>query len=200
MLEKLAHFIVHKGRHIERFFVAAVIVCAVCYPFVGVNYDLSKYLPDFAPTKQALDVMEEEFGYPGMARIMIKDVTLPEARTIRQKIADVDGVDLIVGPDMATNVYAMDSFTENALSDKFYKDGNAVYQIIFEDGDADERTHEAIRQIYDIVGKDRGCFSGSAVSSKERQESISREITMAIGMAVVIIWLILTLKIGRAHV
>lgn len=193
MLEKLAHFIVHKGRHIERFFVAAVIVCAVCYPFVGVNYDLSKYLPDFAPTKQALDVMEEEFGYPGMARIMIKDVTLPEARTIRQKIADVDGVDLIVGPDMATNVYAMDSFTENALSDKFYKDGNAVYQIIFEDGDADERTHEAIRQIYDIVGKDRGCFSGSAVSSKERQESISREITMAIGMAVVIIWLILTL-------
>ncbi len=193
MLEKLAHFIVHKGRHIERFFVAAVIVCAVCYPFVGVNYDLSKYLPDFAPTKQALDVMEEEFGYPGMARIMIKDVTLPEARTIRQKIADVDGVDLIVGPDMATNVYAMDSFTENALSDKFYKDGNAVYQIIFEDGDADERTHEAIRQIYDIVGKDRGCFSGSAVSSKERQESISREIAMAIGMAVVIIWLILTL-------
>ena len=135
----------------------------------------------------------EEFGYPGMARIMIKDVTLPEARSIRQKIADVDGVDLIVGPDMATNVYAMDSFTENALSDKFYKDGNAVYQIIFEDGDADERTHEAIRQIYDIVGKDRGCFSGSAVSSKERQESISREIAMAIGMAVVIIWLILTL-------
>ncbi len=193
MLEKLAHFIVHKGKHIERFFAAAVIACAVCYPFVGVNYDLSKYLPDFAPTKQALDVMEEEFGYPGMARIMIKDVTLPEARSIRQKIADVDGVDLIVGPDMATNVYAMDSFTENALSDKFYKDGNAVYQIIFEDGDADERTHEAIRQIYDIVGKDRGCFSGSAVSSKERQESISREIAMAIGMAVVIIWLILTL-------
>lgn len=193
MLEKLAHFIVHKGKHIERFFVVAVIVCAVCYPFVGVNYDLSKYLPDFAPTKQALDVMEEEFGYPGMARIMIKDVTLPEARSIRQRIADVDGVDLIVGPDMATNVYAMDSFTENVLSDKFYKDGNAVYQIIFEDGDADERTHEAIRQIYDIVGKDRGCFSGSAVSSKERQESIAREIAMAIGMAVVIIWLILTL-------
>ena len=193
MLEKLAHFIVHKGKHIERFFIAATIVCAICYPFVGVNYDLSKYLPDFAPTKQALDVMEEEFGYPGMARIMVKDVTLQEARSIRQKIADVDGVELIAGPDMATNVYALDSFTENALTDKFYKDGNAVYQIIFEDGDADERTHEAIRQIYDIVGKDRGCFAGSAVSSKERQESISKEIAMAIAMAIVIIWLILTL-------
>ncbi len=68
-----------------------------------------------------------------------------------------------------------------------------MFQIIFQEGDANESTHEAIRQIYDIVGKDRGCFAGSAVSSKERQESISREITVAIAMAVVIIWLILTL-------
>ena len=76
---------------------------------------------------------------------------------------------------------------------RFYKDGNAVYQIIFEDGDSDASTHKAINEIYGIVGKDRGCFAGSAVSSKERQESITREIAMAIGMAVVIIWLILTL-------
>lgn len=193
MLKKMAHFIVHKGRMIEKFFIAATLICALCYPFVGVNYDLSKYLPDFAPTKQALDVMEEEFGYPGMARIMIKDVTLPEARTIRQRISDVKGVELVVGPDLATNVYASDSFISNALTDKFYKDGNAVYQIIFEDGDSDESTHAAIEQIYEIVGKDRGCFAGSAVSNKERQESITKEIAVAIGMSVFIIWLILTL-------
>lgn len=193
MLEKMAHFIVHKGRLIEKLFIAATIICAVCYPLVGVNYDLSKYLPDFAPTKQALDVMEEEFGYPGMARIMVKDVTMQEARTIRQRIADVDGVELVVGPDLATNVYSTDAFLSNSLTDKFYKDGNAVYQIIFEDGDSDATTHEAIDKIYDIVGKDRGCFSGSAVSNKERQESITREIAMAIAISLVIIWLILTL-------
>ena len=193
MLKKMAHFIVQRGRIIEKFFIAMTILCAVCYPFVGVNYDLSKYLPDFAPTKQALDVMEQEFGYPGMARIMVKDVTLPEARTIRQRISRVDGVDLVVGPDLAANVYSTDGFIKNSLTDRFYKDGNAVYQIIFEDGDSDASTHKAINEIYGIVGKDRGCFAGSAVSSKERQESITREIAMAIGMAVVIIWLILTL-------
>ena len=193
MLKKVAHFIVQRGRIIEKFFIAMTILCAVCYPFVGVNYDLSKYLPDFAPTKQALDVMEKEFGYPGMARIMVKDVTLPEARTIRQRISRVDGVDLVVGPDLAANVYSTDAFIKNSLTDRFYKDGNAVYQIIFEDGDSDTSTHKAINEIYGIVGKDRGCFAGSAVSSKERQESITREIAMAIGMAVVIIWLILTL-------
>ena len=193
MLKKMAHFIVQRGRIIEKFFIAMTILCAVCYPFVGVNYDLSKYLPDFAPTKQALDVMEQEFGYPGMARIMVKDVTLPEARTIRQRISRVDGVDLVVGPDLAANVYSTDAFIKNSLTDRFYKDGNAVYQIIYEDGDSDASTHKAINEIYGIVGKDRGCFAGSAVSSKERQESITREIAMAIGMAVVIIWLILTL-------
>ena len=193
MLKKMAHFIVQRGRIIEKFFIAMTILCAVCYPFVGVNYDLSKYLPDFAPTKQALDVMEQEFGYPGMARIMVTDVTLPEARTIRQRISRVDGVDLVVGPDLAANVYSTDAFIKNSLTDRFYKDGNAVYQIIFEDGDSDASTHKAINEIYGIVGKDRGCFAGSAVSSKERQESITREIAMAIGMAVVIIWLILTL-------
>lgn len=192
-VEKMAHFIVQRGRIIEKFFIAMTILCAVCYPFVGVNYDLSKYLPDFAPTKQALDVMEQEFGYPGMARIMVKDVTLPEARTIRQRISRVDGVDLVVGPDLAANVYSTDAFIKNSLTDRFYKDGNAVYQIIFEDGDSDASTHKAINEIYGIVGRDRGCFAGSAVSSKERQESITREIAMAIGMAVVIIWLILTL-------
>lgn len=57
MLKKVAHFIVIRGRRIEKVFIAATLICMVCYPFVGVNYDLSKYLPGFAPTKQALDVM-----------------------------------------------------------------------------------------------------------------------------------------------
>ena len=82
MLERMARFTVEKGKAIEKFFFVAVVICAFCYLFVGVNYDLSKYLPDFAPTKQALDVMEEEFGYPGMARIMVKNISLQEARVL----------------------------------------------------------------------------------------------------------------------
>ncbi len=102
MLQRMARFTVEKGKAIEKIFFLAVAVCGFCYMFVGVNYDLSKYLPDFAPTKQALDVMEEEFGYPGMARVMVKDVSLQEARTIRKRIAEVEGVELIVGSDLAT--------------------------------------------------------------------------------------------------
>lgn len=191
--DKVVHLIVSKGKHIERIFLVVTVLFAICFPFVGVNYDLSKYLPDFAPTKQALDVMEDEFGYPGTARIMVKDVSLQEAKAIRSRIAEVDGVDLVVGADLATNVYMGDGFLTNDLTDEFYKDGNAVMEVIFEDGDSDKTTHKAIDEIYEIVGMDRGCFAGSAVSSKEREASITREIAIAIGLALVIIWLILTL-------
>ena len=193
IFDKTVHLIVEKGKHIKRFFYIATLLCAVCFPFVGVNYDLSRYLPDFAPTKQALDVMEDEFGYPGTARVMVKGVSLQEAKALRQRIADVDGVDLVVGADLATNVYMGDAFLSNELTDEFYKDGNAVMEIIFEDGDSDKTTHRAIDEIYRIVGKDRACFAGSAVSSKEREASITREIAIAIMLALVIIWLILTL-------
>lgn len=191
--DKAVHLIVNKGKHIERIFLVVTILFAICFPFVGVNYDLSKYLPDFAPTKQALDVMEDEFGYPGTARIMVKNVSLQEAKAIRSRIAEVDGVELVVGADLATNVYMGDGFLSNDLTDEFYKDGNAVMEVIFEDGDSDKSTHRAIDEIYEIVGMDRGCFAGSAVSSKEREASITREIAIAIGLALVIIWLILTL-------
>ena len=62
IFDKLVHFIVFKGKIIESIFFAATVICAACFPFVKVNYDLSKYLPQFAQTKQALDVMEDEFG------------------------------------------------------------------------------------------------------------------------------------------
>lgn len=201
--DRIIQIIVYKGKIIEKVFFIFTLICALCFPLVGVNYDLSKYLPESAPTKQALDVMEDEFGYPGMARVMVKDVSLQEAKHIRDQISELDGVDMVIGPDVTTNVYMGASFLTQSMTDlmsidalsmdDYYRDGNAVMDIVFTEGDGDPGTKAAIRRIYGIVGKDRGCFAGSAVSSKEREESITREIAIAIAMSLVIIWLILTL-------
>lgn len=191
--DDIVQAVVKRRKRVERVFLVLTLLCAICFPFVGVNYDLSEYLPDFAPTRQALNVMEEEFGYPGMARVMVKNVSLQEAKDIRDRVADVDGVDLVVGADLLSDVYMGQGFTENDLTEQFYKDGNAVMEIIFEKGDSDSKTHQALNEIYDIVGRDRGCFSGSAVSSQWRQSSITREIAIAMAVSVVIILLILIL-------
>ena len=193
MLDRIFTIMVKKRKIVARTFLLLTVLCAVCFPFVGVNYDLSKYLPDAAPTRQALTVMEDEFGYPGMARIMIKDVTFQEAKVLRDRIANVEGVALAIGADTLSNAYMGYDFLENELTDEFYKDGNAVIQIVFEDGDSDQSTKDALNEIQDILSQEDACYSGSAVSSKSRQESITREITMAIAIAVVIILAILTL-------
>ena len=101
----IVNFIVDKSHVIEKVFFVAVALSIFFYPFVEVNYDLSKYLPESAPSKQALDLMEEEFGYPGMARIMVEDVSIYEAKNIREKISNLDQVDMVIGPDTITYVY-----------------------------------------------------------------------------------------------
>ena len=77
---------------------------------VGINYDLTKYLPDSSPSAQALDIMEDEFTYPAWDASSLEDVTLYEAKNIKDRIADVDGVDMVMWCDMATNIYGSSEF------------------------------------------------------------------------------------------
>ncbi len=192
-IDKVIHFIVYEGKKIEKGFLSLLLICAIGYPFVGVNYDLSEYLPGFAPSKQALDIMEDEFGYPGMARIMLKNVSIYEAKNIRDAIARVDGVDMVMGVDSTADIYMAQPFVmEMDDLDEFYKDGNALIDVVFEDGDSDKTTHKALDEIYEIVG-DKGYFAGTAVSNKSRQETIVKEIAMAMTIALVIIFAILTI-------
>ena len=192
--EQIAAFVVQKRSAVMAVFLVLTVLSAICFPFVGVNYDLSKYLPDFAPTKQALDVMESTFGYPGMARVMVRNVSREEAKHLRDQIGDVEGVDMVVGADLIDNIYLGQGFLSSEVADDFYQDGNALFEIVFTEGDSDPLTHQAIDEISEIVGgEERAAFSGSAVSSKFREEAITREILIAIILAVVIILAILLL-------
>lgn len=61
--------------------------------FVSVNYDMNSYLPEDSPSTVALDVMEDEFdgGIPN-ARVLIYNVTVPEALSYKEKLGEIDGV------------------------------------------------------------------------------------------------------------
>ena len=75
------------------------------------NYDLTKYLPDTAESAIGLDVMRDKFGYPGTARVMVKDVSLYEAKQYKDEIlAEIDGVDQVLWCDSSVNIYAGEDF------------------------------------------------------------------------------------------
>ncbi|MGI6181865.1 MAG: efflux RND transporter permease subunit, partial [Agathobaculum sp.] len=182
--------IINNRKRIERVFTILVIICLIFAPMVGVNYDLTKYLPDSTDSAQAIDILEQEFTYPGMGRVMLQDVTLYEAKTIKDRIADVDGVDLIMWCDSTTNIYGSSEFINYSDIDDYYKDGDAYMDITFLESDSSPRTHRAVHEIEQIVG-DRGLVAGSAVSDTNLGPTINREVALVMVLAVIFIFAIL---------
>ena len=184
--------IIHKRKLIERIFVVMIVLCLLSVPFVGVNYDLTKYLPESTDSSKALDIMEQEFTYPGMGRVMLTDVSLYEAKAIKDRIADVDGVDMVMWCDTTTNIYGAESFIDYSKIDDYYKDGHAYMDITFDESDSSSGTHAAVREIQKIVGK-KGLVAGSAASDTMLGPTINAEIVRVMILAVIFIFLILTL-------
>ena len=148
--------IINHRKLIEKVFTILVVISLICIPMVGINYDLTKYLPDSSPSAQALDIMEDEFTYPGMGRVMLHDVTLYEAKNIKDRIADVEGVDMVMWADMTANIYGSSEFIDyDDIDDYYHEDDQSAYMdVIFEDKDSSSQTHKAVRQIEQIVAQD----------------------------------------------
>ena len=186
----LPGFIIRRSRAIEKCFILAVLISAVMAPFVNVNYDLTEYLPDTVQSRQGLNIMEETFGYPGTARVMIKDVTLYEAKAYKDRLEKVDGVDQILWLDTAANVFSGEGFIDYTSIDEYYKDNCAVMDITFDEGDTSRRTSRAIDEMREITG-DKGYYVGMAVQDKSVAENVQEEMQMILVIGVAMIFLVL---------
>lgn len=190
--QAIINFIIYKSKWIEKTFAVLFIISAICLPFVQVNYDLSKYLPGDMPSKQGIDLMEDVFGYPGTARVMIKDVSIYEAKLYKQRIENMDGVDMVTWADTFEEIYQPDSFYRYDDLEDYYKNRTAVMDITFVGNDSDERTSDALRKIQNMLG-DKGCYGGAAVQDKFLNEVITKEMVFIMAFAVIVILGILTL-------
>lgn len=190
--EVLARFIIEKRALIESIFAAGCIFSLIAMCFVNVNYDLTKYVPSYTQSSQGLDKMKEEFGYPGTARLMIKDVSLYEAKMYKDQLAAVDGVDQILWCDTTVNVYAGEDFVNLDDIKDYYKDGCAVMDITFEEESDSPRTERAIDEMKAITG-DKGCYVGMAVQNKSLIETTAREMGRILVVAVIMILAVLCL-------
>lgn len=188
----LVNFIVERNKWIEKFFIVACIISAVCFLFVEINYDLSKYLPGEMESKQGIELMEKEFGYPGMARVMIKDVSVYEAKLYKDKIEALDGVDMISWLDSSSDIYQSPMFLDYEGNAKYYKDRCAIMDITFTEGNYSQETYDTIDEIKEIVGE-KGCYGGTAVQNKFQTESLAHEAALILIMGTCVIFLILLL-------
>ena len=75
------------------------IACAALIPFVNVNSDMTKYLPDDSPMKHGIDVLKDEFGRSEIdgadIRAMFGAHTEPEKKEIAAKLGSYPDVEAV---------------------------------------------------------------------------------------------------------
>ncbi len=188
------HIVTKYRKSVVIIFSVLAVLSLIFSLLVSVNYNLVDYLPKGAQSTNAIRIMEEEFGgkMPN-ARVMIKDVSVPEALEYKEKLAAVSGVgsvtwlDDIVGPETlgATPV----EFLDTAILKNYYMDRSALYMIVIENG-KEESTVAAIRE---VIG-DGNAAAGHAVDIAASQEMSASEVRNAMLILVPVIVIILILS------
>ncbi|BAL00343.1 hypothetical protein OBV_31440 [Oscillibacter valericigenes Sjm18-20] len=188
----MINFIIRRSKLIERIFFISFILCSLSTTLVGVNYDLTKYLPESTESSKALSILKEDFTYPGTGRVMLKRVSLYEAKALKDRIESVDGVDMVMWCDTKTNIYGADTFISYSKIRDYYKDGNAYMDVTFTDSDSSSSTHKAVNEVKQIIG-DKGVIAGSAAADAMLGPTVDAATARVMVLAVIFIFLLLTL-------
>ena len=181
--------VVNNPKKLLAAFAILVAAAAVCSTGVGVNYNVTDYLPDDTASTQALEVLGEEFpgGIPN-ARVMVRDVTLPEALEMKARLEAVPGVESVTWLDDAVDVLAPIETQDASTVETYYKNSAALYTLTI----SDEYRLSAVDAVREIVGEN-GALTGDAVSTALATTGTVAEVRLITVIAVLFVWFILTL-------
>lgn len=156
---------------------------------VRVNYNMSDYLPENAPSSIAIDVMQEQFdsAIPNL-RVMVQDASIPEALAYKKQLQQVNGVSGVTWLDEYINIRVPLKTQDPDMVEQWYKDGYAIFSMVVDD--EAEIQEQALSDIRDIIGPD-GAMTGSAVDSVEMRKSTVSEVTTIVAAVVPLAFVIL---------
>ncbi|MGN0502971.1 MAG: RND family transporter [Ruminococcus sp.] len=186
-MEKFYSGIVKHRKLIIVLFAVLFIVCMILQNIVEVNYDINDYLPEDCKSTISIDVMEDEFdgGIPN-ARVMVFDVTVPQALEYKDKIEKVSGVTDVTWLDDATDITVPLSSIDSDTVETYYKDNNALFTVTIEE----HSRISATQDIREIIGDDNA-LTGSAVSTAVATTNTVSEIRIITIIAVIFVLIVL---------
>ncbi len=186
-MERYTQFLLKHKIQIIILFVLAAVVCIILSGLTGVNYKFADYLPENAASSKALEVMEEEYNQsvPNV-RVLIYDVSIPEALSYKERLEAIDGVEEVNWLDDAVNIYEPLEMADEKTVEEYYKDQDACYTITVNE----VKEEAAIPAIRDVIG-DTNCMSGSSVESVVAAQDTARDVQRIMLLVVPIIFLVL---------
>ena len=188
----MKHFyaaIVRRRKLVLAVFALAAVLSVFATLQVQVDYDINDYLPPDSPSTVAIEVMNGAFtgGIPNM-RVMVRNVTVPEALDYKQQIAAIDGVESVAWLDDSLDVTVPLQMQDTATVETYYKDNCALFTVTVEDA----KRLEAVAAIQDLIGEDNA-LAGTAVFTAVATNSTVTEVAKIAAIAVVYVLFILVL-------
>lgn len=188
-MERIARKITGHRKLVVMIFLVLSGICALLMTKVKINYTLADYLPKDAESTIALQVMQKEFkeAVPN-ERVMIKDITLPEALVYKEKLSEIDGVDSVMWLDDVVNLKEPLQIQDKAVTETYYKDKNALFTLTIHKG----KEMEATNAVYELIGE-KNAVDGDAASNAFSQKISVKESMNAMMILVPLIIVILLL-------
>ena len=172
-------------------FLIVTVICAGLSTLVGVNYNFADYLPKDAPSTNALNVMEEEYSQPiPNMRVVIYDISIPEALEYKEKIEKAEGVKEVTWLDDSIDIYEPLELADQDSVETWYKNSDALFSVTVSSDEKEKKA--AVDAIREIIGDDNA-MSGTAVTDVLSPVHTSQEIQKIMLIALPIVFIILLL-------
>jgi predicted RND superfamily exporter protein len=186
-MKKFYKQVVNHPNLILTVFAVLFVICAICKTMISVDYDMNDYLPEDSASTVALDLMDEEFGsgIPN-ARVMVENVTIPQALQYKADMEAIDGVTVVTWLDDVVSVEIPLEIMDTDTVENYYVDGNALFSVTIDS----EKRIDAVNALRDLIGDDNA-MTGSAVSTATATQSTVKEISKIAVIAVLFVILVL---------
>lgn len=179
--------VVRHPKRIFILFILAALAGALLQALVKVNYDMKDYLPADSPSTTAINVMDSAFGdgIPN-ARVLIEDVSIPEALAYKDRLLGCEGVTAVIWLDDVIDIKAPLEWADAKSVEAYYKDQQALLTLTIDRSDM----VGTVQRVQDIIGP-ANAMSGDAVSTALATTGTLSEITKISIISVLAVLLIL---------
>ena len=172
-MTKLATFIVDKRNLFFLLTIIMLIFSTFSRNWVEVESELAAYLPADSETRQALDIMEEQFVTYGSARIMVANISQDKAEELKDQIAGIKGVQSV----------------EYDNTEDHYNNASALYTVTFDYDESDDSCLTSLETIKSALSS-YDVYVSTELGNTE-QEAIDSEVRVIMVYVAVIIVLVL---------
>lgn len=187
-MRKIAEWIVKNRKLLLILFATAAVGCLFTISKVEVINELTEYLPEDTETRQGVDIMDEEFTTFGTAKVMIDNISYPEALKLADELETIKGVSEV-------SFYEEDDEDEKEITDgeelkDAYNELAALFSITFETEEEEDSAQYAIADVREML-KDYDASFYTTVDKDDNadlQEEMRVILVIAVAIIIFVLW------------